>query len=127
MKARIEMDTRPFEVPNYAQVSHSEHVVNVPLATLEPSVLEALCDEFRASVFRCAKKEQPPSVAASMTESEIQAIFKQAVNEVIQIIKVDAQAQPTTFTEVDKFADNLIRALRIRYNLPSKGTNAQER
>lgn len=68
MKVTVEVELKPFIVPNYAlQVSKSGKREDgfiedqkFHLSDLDPITLSNLCDEFRREVFRKAGKEQPP-------------------------------------------------------------------
>ena len=68
MKASIEIDFKPFNVPNFvvadndmeAREANCENQ-SFPLSVLSPEALDKMCDEFRKSVFAKAKKQPPPT------------------------------------------------------------------
>ena len=68
MKAFIEIDFKPFNVPNFvvadndmdAREANCENQ-SFPLSALNPEALDKMCDEFRRAVFAKAKKQQPPT------------------------------------------------------------------
>ena len=67
MKATIEIDFRPFTVPNFvvadndmeSRVAGCENQ-SFPLSALSPETLDKMCEQFRRAVFDKAKKQQPP-------------------------------------------------------------------
>ena len=77
MKTRIEIELRPFTVPNFViQVTppgdRGQGIQEAPkyaLSDLDPYTLERLCDEFRTEVFNKAGKQQPPQAACNCTTS----------------------------------------------------------
>ena len=65
---KIELELQPFKTPNFvlAQVAPKpregfERAPSFPLSDLEPEALSAMCDEFRAEVFKKAGKQDPRS------------------------------------------------------------------
>lgn len=69
MRATVLVEIEPFYAPDYVCVSNMSlaNVVEttapkptIPLSALDSDALWALCDEFRAAVFRKAGKELPP-------------------------------------------------------------------
>jgi hypothetical protein len=67
MKATIQLELKPFQVPNFVlgQVSASEEFAGMeplsfPLTALDPEILERMCSDFKKSVFSKAKKVPPP-------------------------------------------------------------------
>jgi hypothetical protein len=73
MKAKLELDVKPFMVPNFVTVqspapaeSAEADRASYPLSALDPNTLDRLCDEFRDAVFKKAGKQQPPQVAQAV-------------------------------------------------------------
>lgn len=61
MKTTIEFDLQPFPIPSEVRdTSGAEY--ELYLTALPAETLAALCDEFRANVFKAAGKEPPPEV-----------------------------------------------------------------
>ena len=58
MKMKIEVEVEPFTAPNFVRVSDAAETA-VPLADVDAQVLSALCDQFRESVFKIARKKDP--------------------------------------------------------------------
>lgn len=62
MKARVEADVRPFNIPNYvilvAEQGESTNA-SVKLSALDESTLSRMCDQFREEVFKAAGKTDP--------------------------------------------------------------------
>ena len=72
MKATIKVTLKPFTVPNFVLLDvppkrrdegFDPEGSKVALADLEPEDLDALCNEFRNTVFNKAGKGQPPTYA----------------------------------------------------------------
>ena len=69
MKATLEVELQPFQVPNFvrpvAKPGKREdgfaETVAYPLSDLDSMTLWRLCKDFTDEVFRKAGKEQPPS------------------------------------------------------------------
>lgn len=62
MKAKVELEVRPFGTPNFAILKADQGdatSASVKLSALEESTLSALCDQFRAEVFKIAGKTDP--------------------------------------------------------------------
>ena len=67
MKATIELELKPFNVPNYVLTAQKvgerqDGFTETPVYKLEDldvETLEPLCNEFRDSVFKKANKDQP--------------------------------------------------------------------
>lgn len=62
MKARVMVEIRPFNIPDclYLKADQGDTTVaSVKLSEVEESTLSALCDEFRAKVFKAAGKTDP--------------------------------------------------------------------
>ena len=67
MKATIELELKPFSVPNYVLTvpkigERQDGLVEAPkyaLKDLDVETLDQLCNEFRDSVFKKANKDQP--------------------------------------------------------------------
>ena len=55
MAVKLGIDVKPWIVPNFVIVGS----MSLSLDVVEPDVLAQLCDEFRAEVFRKAKKADP--------------------------------------------------------------------
>lgn len=68
MKAILEVDLQPFQVPNFvrpvAKPGKREEgfpeTLAYPLSDLDSMTLWCLCENFKSEVFRKAGKEQPP-------------------------------------------------------------------
>ena len=68
MKAILQVELRPFQVPNFVRAVSKpglkqdgmQELPCYPLSDLDPLMLDKLCSEFRAEVFRKAGKEPPP-------------------------------------------------------------------
>lgn len=73
MKASIEVELRPFTVPNYVLTVQpprlkQEGIVETPklsLSDLDSLTLERLCNDFREEVFTKAGKSRPPQEGPS--------------------------------------------------------------
>lgn len=70
MKANLEVELKPFIVPNNVIIEpkkgygdQSEASTIIPLIGLDPRTLDKLCEEFRDAVFKKAGKQQPPTAA----------------------------------------------------------------
>ena len=69
MKAKLEIELKPFAVPNFVLVERTqsaiEHGVEEPstlhLSELDADTLDRLCYEFRVAVFQKAGKRLPPT------------------------------------------------------------------
>lgn len=62
MKAKIEVELRPWMTPNFACSVAPENTVeaaSIPLKDLDAATLGRLCDEFRVDVFKKAGKPDP--------------------------------------------------------------------
>lgn len=62
MKARVSIEVRPFNVPDYVTLIADQGdttVASVQLTELEADALSALCELFRAEVFKKARKTDP--------------------------------------------------------------------
>lgn len=69
MKPTIELELSPFMVPNFVRTvtcDASENGTAIPLERLDSLTLDALCRQFRQSVFEKAKKAPPPEVRAAV-------------------------------------------------------------
>lgn len=62
MKAKIEIDLKPFTVPNFVVPEVGGD--GLPLSVLDSLTLDRMCREFRASVFQKAGKEMPPDTGS---------------------------------------------------------------
>jgi len=66
MKMKIEGEILPFDVPDFVHIRIGDDKAGQPVtvrswfAAHTPETLAALCDGFRAEVFRKAGKEEPP-------------------------------------------------------------------
>lgn len=67
MKATIELNLKGFRVPNFVTTTselgtgeNGDCATSIGLAMLEPETLDKLCSDFRAEVFKKAKKSPPP-------------------------------------------------------------------
>ena len=68
MKAKLEVDLKPFTVPNFAIIEQppkprQEGLVEnpgIPLREIDSFTLYKMCEEFKSSVFKKAGKEMPP-------------------------------------------------------------------
>lgn len=71
MKASIEIELKPFDVPNYVITVQpprpkQDGIQELPtfhLSDLDPLTLDRLCRDFRDDVFKKAGKQQPPQEA----------------------------------------------------------------
>ena len=71
MKANIELELQSFTVPNYVLVKEKpgrreegfQEGMKFHLSELDSLTLDKLCNDFRAEVFKKAKKQEPPQVA----------------------------------------------------------------
>lgn len=67
MKATIEIELKPFTVPNFVTPvpktgrQDTEGTHSIPLSDLDARTLEQMCDEFREAVFTKAGKQRPPT------------------------------------------------------------------
>ncbi len=69
MKATLQVELQPFQTPNFVSAvgkpgrkqDGMQELPRYPLSDLDPLVLDKLCNDFRAEVFRKAGKEQPPT------------------------------------------------------------------
>ena len=62
MKARVMIEIKPFSIPSFLVLKADQGettVASVKLSEVEESTLSALCDEFRAGVFKAAGKTDP--------------------------------------------------------------------
>lgn len=70
MKASIEMNIKPFRVPNNVIVDepHKREELGadkaLPLSTLDAGTLEKMCEDFTAEVFKKAGKARLPKPAS---------------------------------------------------------------
>ena len=68
MKAKLEVELKPFQVPNFVIAdrparTREEGVVfesAIPLSDISAETLEKLCDKFTDAVFAKAGKQRPP-------------------------------------------------------------------
>lgn len=68
MKVEIEVELKPFRVPDFAQIDSSQKLNQegftpmeyYPLSELTAEALESMCEEFTKSVFEKAGKSMPP-------------------------------------------------------------------
>jgi hypothetical protein len=61
MKVTIEVDLKPFNVPNFVrEVDETDTSNGIALNKLSPLTLDKMCQDFRNEVFKKAKKPQPP-------------------------------------------------------------------
>lgn len=63
MKINLEIEVRPFTVPNYVITipktgGRNEETPKIAIADLDAVTLEKMCNEFRASIFKQAGKKQ---------------------------------------------------------------------
>jgi len=72
MKVKIEVDLRPFTVPNFVMVNVASRPMSdvdsepkYSMADLDVDTLERLCSEFKASVFKKAGKQPRPVCESS--------------------------------------------------------------
>lgn len=68
MKAKLELELRPFTVPNFVLVDPpikqegstvDSDATSYPLEAIDAETLDRMCDQFRDAVFKKAKKQQP--------------------------------------------------------------------
>lgn len=68
MKIQIEIEIQPFTVPNFVRrvrlkdeiVGKDDDSTGIPIGSLDTAILDKLCDDFKANVFKKAGKELPP-------------------------------------------------------------------
>lgn len=60
MKTKIEVEIKPFIIPNFVTIEGDENAKGVPLSALDSYALDKLCTDFREGVFGKAGKSQPP-------------------------------------------------------------------
>lgn len=73
MEVTLKVKIKPFAHPNFVVLEQSpkprqEGLINpssIPLSELDSDVLSRLCNEFTASVFKKAGKQQPPQPACN--------------------------------------------------------------
>ena len=78
MKAQIEIELQPFEVPNFVLTVQEprpkqegfQETPKYPLSHLSPETLERLCNEFRDAVFAKAGKQHPPKCMPGPSDSK---------------------------------------------------------
>lgn len=68
MKATIEIELLPFNVPNYVRTKREGMEEGVDdaalhLRDLDAETLDELCENFTNEVFKRAKKQRPPTAA----------------------------------------------------------------
>lgn len=71
MKATLEVELRPFTVPNFVIAEPGigmkqdglEGTRSYPLSDIDPITLDKLCRQFRTEIFKKAGKEQPPQAS----------------------------------------------------------------
>lgn len=66
MKAKIEIELKPFNIPNFAIAERHEpgdDERSFPLALIDANTLDRMCEDFRNAVFKKAGKQQPPMEA----------------------------------------------------------------
>lgn len=62
MKARVELDVRPFSIPNYVILKAEQGdatSASVKLSAMDEATLSSMCDQFRAEIFKAAGKTDP--------------------------------------------------------------------
>jgi len=63
VKSKIEVELKPFNIPNYAIMERHEpgdDERSFPLSMIDANTLDRMCDAFRDAVFNKAGKQQPP-------------------------------------------------------------------
>ena len=68
MKANIELNLRPFNIPNYVRIDDNHKTATgedrtIPLHMIDASTLEKMCEQFTNMVFKKAKRNRPPTQA----------------------------------------------------------------
>lgn len=67
MKAKVEIEVRPFCVPDTVTLIAQQGeamAATMPLSALDAETLDEMCDEFRREIFKRAKKNPPPICVA---------------------------------------------------------------
>jgi|14BtaG_2_1085337.scaffolds.fasta_scaffold174664_2 hypothetical protein len=62
MKMQVDVEIQPFYIPSYVTLKHTGNIIasSIPSVTtnkLDTEVLSKMCDEWRAGVFKLAKKK----------------------------------------------------------------------
>ena len=68
LKAKIELNLKPFSVPNFVQIDGEDKAAigdesSIPLHMVDKWTLEKMCEEFTDAVFKKAKRNRPPTQA----------------------------------------------------------------
>ena len=64
MKAKIEIELKPFSLPNFILIEGSERDGDsIPISALDPYQLEMMCKDFRDRLFKHAGVNFPPQQA----------------------------------------------------------------
>lgn len=63
MKTTIEIELKPFSVPNFVIVASTGdgETRSYPLSAIDAQTLDRMCSDFRHAVFKQAGKEMPPT------------------------------------------------------------------